>query len=133
VISYIPSLEFMRHLCGTYADGETSSELTVWRCGYGVVVEVRQHNRSNLVAVIGADSQGVECYALLGLPNAIRLSGELKDGTSIEFNGTNYPFGLSFANQPHGLQLLVSYEGALKAQYTFVKNGAQAGAPPSEA
>jgi hypothetical protein len=133
MISYIPSLEYMRHLCGEYADLGTNSELTVWRCGYGVALEVRQRNRSQLVAVIGADNQGVECFALFGLPNAIRLVGELKNKASIQFTGANYPFGLSLTNVPDGLVLQVSYEGTPKTEYSFVKANASNAASQGEA
>jgi hypothetical protein len=133
MISYIPSLEYMRHLCGAYSDMGTDSELTVWRCGYGVALEIRQRDKSQLVAVIGANKQGVECFALFGLPNAIRLVGELKDKASIHFTGADYPFGFSLTNKPDGLVLQLSYEGTPKAEYSFVKTNASYPAPQGEA
>ena len=82
---------------------------------------------------IGADRQGVECFALFGLPNAIRLVAELKDKNSIQFTGADHPFGLHFANAPDRLVLQVSYEGTPKAEYSFARTNTSHAAPQGEA
>ncbi len=68
----------MQRLVGAYQSQDGKASLRVKRLGYGQVIELHIGDKLQLSGVVGASGESVELYALLGLPNVIRLGGAFR-------------------------------------------------------
>lgn len=119
MITRIPALEFMQHLVGTYRSPDDAASLQVTRSGYGQMVEFRVGGKVQITGVVGAAGESVELFALLGLPNVIRLSGHLRSQTDIAFEASDLPMSLLLSRDGDTLTLTVSFSDTPRAQHVL--------------
>jgi hypothetical protein len=119
MISIIPSLDFMRSLCGTYQSPEGTAELRVWSCGYGVAIDLKGEKKTELVGVVGAFNNVVECFVQIGLPNVIRFVGQKTADASIEFIAEDPPFSIVLVKQSGKAFISISLGGEEKVSYVL--------------
>jgi hypothetical protein len=103
MISRVPGLELMQHLAGTYAAAGNSVQLQIERCGYGFALVLRSDAKLELSGVVGAAGQSeLECYAVVGLPNLVRIVGRQPTNSSLKFSSDDAPLDLLLEDSPGG-------------------------------
>ncbi|MDY0980730.1 MULTISPECIES: hypothetical protein [Stenotrophomonas] len=111
MINHVPALVFMQQLKGTYCSADGLATLSVERVGYGQSIELRLEDKVQLAGVVGVSGNSVELFAQVGLPNVVRLTGQLRSQTELVFNGSDMSFGLSLASDGDTLTLVTSFKG----------------------
>ena len=115
MITYVPALEFIRGKAGRYCNDDSSVEVLIRPHRYGVSLEIRGPGQSHFLGVVGVRGEGLECFALVGLPNIMHFTVQFQpvaqsggDG-SIELNSeaVQLSLTLSFA----GLSATFGYSG----------------------
>ena len=119
MITRIPALEFMQHLIGAYRSSDGQASLLVTRVGYGQIVDFRLGDKVQIAGVIGASGNSVEFFAQLGLPNVVRLSGNLRSQTEISFEATDLPMGLALSRDGDTLTLSTFFNGAPRTNHVL--------------
>jgi hypothetical protein len=121
MIAVIPALEFMRALSGTYrASG--AQVLRVWKCGYGVALDFQVGETSQWVCVVGAFHQTVECFAHFGLPNVVRLTGEMQSATSLTLTADDeLPISLTLSGSMKEINVKVIFNGEERASRVLAR------------
>jgi hypothetical protein len=119
MISVIPSLDFMRSLCGVYTASSGSAELRVWSCGYGVALDLRGEKKAEFVGVVGAYGGVVDCHALVGLPNVIRFVGDKVSESRIRFTGEGLPLLMEISREPDLIHITISLNGQEKVSHVL--------------
>ncbi len=112
MITRIPALEFLQKLAGAYRSVDGRSSLLITNVGYGQAVEFRSGTKIHLAGVVGASGPDVELFAQLGLPNVVRLGGDLQGENAISFHGNEPPIGLLLARDGDSLTLAITINGA---------------------
>lgn len=119
MITRIPALEFMQGLVGTYRAQAEQVELKVWRCGYGVAIELSSQSKVQMVGVIGACGPGIECFAQFGLPNVVRLHTQAKSGNGVVFQAEEPPIELGLSSQGSSVEFHLWLAGHEKASHVL--------------
>ncbi len=119
MITIIPALDFMRGICGSYRSVEPIATLRVWTCGYGIAIDLADERKTKLVGVIGASGDGIECFAQFGLPNVLRLSGQLLSNGAVRFHCDDPIIDVLIVRDAKWVQLSVSLHGNQTAAYNF--------------
>jgi len=101
----------MQQLKGTYGSADGLATLSVARVGYGQSIELRLGDVVQLAGVVGVSGNSVELFAQVGLPNVVRLTGQLRFQTELVFDGSDMSFGLSLASDGDTLTLVTSFKG----------------------
>jgi hypothetical protein len=117
MITRIPALEFMQRAVGIYQSPDQFASLQITRCGYGQVVEFRSGSKVQFAGVVGAAGNSVEFFVQLGLPNVVRMSGDLQLQNAISFKAQEPPSALLFTVEGDSLALTVSLGGAASAHH----------------
>ena len=115
MISLIPAFEFMQQLVGVYRTADALALLKITRIGYGQFIELHVQDTS----VIGAQRDGVELAAQLGMPNVTRFSGQLRTPKEIVFEEPIYPATLFIARYQNEVSLSLQVSGKPIASYLF--------------
>ena len=119
MLTIIPTLDFMHSICGSYKADAGNAELRVWACGYGVAVDLRGHKKTELVGVVGAFNNTVECYAQVGLPNVIRFVGNKTSQSSVHFACEDMPLEWHISKDTQILRVTVSLQGQEKVAHVL--------------
>lgn len=119
MISRVPALEFLQSLCGTYAEPAGTARLRVWRCGYGIAIDLTEAEKTILCGVAGAFNQDIECFVQIGLPNVTRTTGRLLNKTTLSLVAEEPPIEFRFARDEGFLNISVSLDGEAKASYVL--------------
>ena len=117
MITRIPALEFMQRAVGIYQSLDQLASLQITRCGYGQVVEFRSGSNVQFAGVVGASGGSVELFVQLGLPNVVRMSGDLQLQNAITFKAQEPPATLLFRVEGDNLALTVSLGGSASAHH----------------
>ncbi|WP_165681932.1 hypothetical protein [Metapseudomonas otitidis] len=119
MITRIPALEFMQRLVGAYQSQDGKASLRVKRLGYGQVIELYIGDKLQLSGVVGASGESVELYALLGLPNVIRLGGSFQTPTDISFEDPELQLGLKLSLSGDTLTLTTTNGGSKSSKHVL--------------
>ena len=119
MISIVPSLEFMRGLCGTYKGSTGQAELRIWACGYGVALDLRGERKTELVGLVGAFNNIVECYAQVGLPNVVRFVGQKTSDTAIRLIADELALSLDISCEPGIIRIAISLHAQEKVAHVL--------------
>lgn len=119
MLAIIPALDFLRGLSGDHSSNESAARLRVWKCGYGVAIDLVDGKKSQLVGVIGAHGNGVECFAQVGLPNVLRFRGEMTMKDELRFECDDLPFVVTIARKSAAIYVAVTLQGEEKAAHVF--------------
>jgi len=119
MISRIPALEFLHSLVGSYAESDGAARLRIWRCGYGVAIDLSNGEKSILCGVAGASNQHVECFVQIGLPNVTRTLGQLEDGATLCLAAEEVPIEFRLTKVSGGLRVTIAFDGEEKASYAL--------------
>lgn len=119
MIAVVPALSFLGSLCGDYACAESEVRLRIWKCGHGVAIEVRDGGKSPFTGLVGAHGITVECFALIGMPNVLRLAGDLASKTAIRFECDDMPVALSIVRDHDELRLSITFSGVERVAHAF--------------
>lgn len=119
MITRIPALEFMQRLVGAYQSHDGKASLRVRRLGHGQVIELHIGDKLQLSGVVGASGESVELYALLGLPNVIRLGGSLQTPTDISFEDPELQLGLQLSLSGDTLTLTTANGGSKSSKHVL--------------
>ena len=119
MLTIIPALDFMRSICGSYRSTESAATLRIWPCGYGLAIDLVDDGKTKLVGVVGASGTGVECFAQFGLPNVIRLAGQLDAPATIRFVCEDPALEVSIAREAPSVQFALSIQRNERARYRF--------------
>lgn len=119
MLTIIPALDFMRSICGSYHSTETAATLRIWPCGYGMAIDLVDNGKTKLVGVVGASGAGIECFAQFGLPNVIRLTGQLDAKTAMRLVCEDPVLEVSIVREAPSVRFSVSIAGNERALYRF--------------
>ncbi|WP_421570241.1 hypothetical protein [Stenotrophomonas sp. PD6] len=119
MIVHIPALLFLQDLMGTYGSADGMASLSVIRVGYGHSIELRLGGKVQLAGVVGVSGNSVELFAQIGLPNVVRLIGQLRAQSELGFEGSDMSFGVSFVLEDDTLTLGISSDGNLKKKHVL--------------
>jgi hypothetical protein len=119
MIVHIPALLFLQDLMGTYGSADGMASLSFIRVGYGHSIELRLGGKVQLAGVVGVSGNSVELFAQIGLPNVVRLRGQLRAQNELGFESSDMSFGLSFVLENDTLALGISSDEDLKTNYVF--------------
>ena len=119
MITRIPALEFMQGAVGIYQSPDQLTSLRITGCGYGQVVEFRSNNNVQLAGVVGATGHSIELFAQLGLPNVVRMSGDLQSQNIVSFQAQEPSVGLLLALDGDTLTLTISVKGAASSYHVL--------------
>jgi len=121
MLAILPALNFMRDACGSYRSEDPPASLRIWPCGYGVAIDLADERKTKMVGVIGADGNGVECFMQFGLPNVIRLTGQLDSKQTIRLAAAEPVIDILISRGTDGLRFSFSLQDREQAAYTFVR------------
>ncbi|MDQ1558848.1 MAG: hypothetical protein QOD32_1908 [Pyrinomonadaceae bacterium] len=127
MITRVPALEFIRSKAGRYCNADSSVEVLIRPYRYGIALEIHGPRESRFLGVVGVHGEGLECFALGGLPNVVHFTGRLErvaqsgpDGR-IEFNSevAQLSLTLSFV----GLSVTFEYGvgSSIKGSFALLK------------
>jgi len=119
MLAIIPALDFLRSLTGDHSSNESAARLRVWTCGYGVAIDLDDGKKSQLVGVVGAHGNGVECFAQVGLPNVLRFRGDMTTKDELRFECDELRFVVTIAREPTAIHVTVALHGEQKAAHVF--------------
>jgi hypothetical protein len=117
MISIIPALDFMRGLGGTYRAVNGHAELRIWSCGYGVALDLRGERKPEMVGVIGAYGEVIECLAQIGLPNVIRLVGRKVTDACVRFEADDIGISMTVSRELAKVHIAIALDGDEKRSY----------------
>ena len=117
MLAIIPALDFLRSLTGDHSSGESAARLRVWKCGYGVAMDLNDGKKSQLVGVIGAHGNGVECFAQVGLPNVMRFRGDLTTKDALRFECDDLPVVVTITREQASIYVAITLQGEQKAAH----------------
>ena len=127
MITRVQALEFIHSKEGRYCNADASVEVLIRRYGKGLSLEIHGPGESHFLGVIGVRGDGLECFALVGLPNVLHFTVRFEpvaqsgpDGR-IEFN--NEAVQLSLALNFVGLSVTFEYDvgGSGKGSFALLK------------
>ena len=119
MLAIIPALDFLRSLSGDHSSDESAARLRVWKCGYGVAIDLDDGEKSQWVGVMGAHGSGVECFAHVGRPNVLRFRGDLTTKNALRFECDDLPFVVTIAREPASIHVAITLHGEQKAAPLF--------------
>ena len=119
MIRLIPAFEFMQQLVGVYRTADALALLKVSRIGYGQFMELHVQDTPVIAGVVGAQRDGVELAAQLGMPNVTRFSGQLRTPKEIVFEEPIYPATLVIARDQDEVSLSLQVSGKSIASDLF--------------
>ncbi|MEK8035023.1 hypothetical protein AACH06_29760 [Ideonella sp. DXS29W] len=119
MISRIPALEFLQRLVGSYAELAGPVKLRVWRCGYGVAIDLTEGQKTILCGVAGAFNQDIEYFVQIGLPNVTRTTGRLANKSTLCLVAAEPPVEFRFTKATGSLLVSIAFNGEEKASYAL--------------
>jgi hypothetical protein len=122
MIAIIPALDFMHGLRGNYSSNNSEATLRVRNCGYGLALEVGDGKKTQFVGVIGVHGTGIECFAQMGLPNVLRLTGDLVSKHEIRLACDDLPFAMSIVGGRDEFRLAITLSDVEKVAHVFRPN-----------
>lgn len=119
MISRIPALEFLHRLVGDHAVAGGAAKLRIWRCGYGIAIDLAEGDKTVLCGVAGAFGSEIECFVHIGLPNVTRMVGRLTGESTLHLVAEELPIEFRFAKVAGSLLISITFNGQEKAAYAL--------------
>jgi hypothetical protein len=120
LITHIPALSFISNLSGTYSNEQ--AELHIVRFGYGISLDLKVGGKATFAGVIGACRHSIiECYALFGIPNVIRLEGDLIAENVVQLKDDDSFFRIDIKKQQAAIIFDAYLQEQLKKSFTLAK------------
>jgi hypothetical protein len=119
MITRIPALEFMQAIVGSYQTQDQLVKLQVTGCGYGQSVQLLSNNKVQMAGIIGAAGNGIELYAHVGLPNVLKLTGQLEAANTVAFQENELPITIRFTRNSDSLTLVITLHDAQKISHVL--------------
>lgn len=119
MLSIIPALDFLRSLSGDHSSTESTARLRVWRCGYGIAIDLDDGKKSQFIGVVGVHGSGIECFAQIGLPNVLRFKGNLTAMDAIRLDCEDLPVVVSISRASASIHVAITLSGRQKAEHVF--------------
>ncbi len=110
----------MRSMAGHYKHAEAPIALTIKPCGYCLAIEFANDNKTPFTGVAGASGHLLELFAHVGIASIVRLVGEVRSATELEFVAVDFPVKVLIHKGPDSVQFTLFFEAEERFSYLLI-------------